>query len=206
MYIVCLPITIPSGVKLGLAITPFTVSAIAKLTGLAPVCCINLTGLRYEGLGVRDVSHRFEQFKKLLIRLGLPIAHYWADNDRHHISMLKKYCKTLATAGILQMRTAITLTRECGAVEVVEAAINSDWSMDCKVMYSRGNATFCKLCNTPLRAKCRDCLFLETGFSGNPLVAVPDFYQKRNRRSPGGIQPTALGVSTTKRRLPTLAI
>ena len=176
--ILCLPITIPSEVKLGLALTPFVVSATSELTGLASVCCVNLTGLRYEGMRVRDVSNRFDRFQKLMARIGFPITHYWADNNPHHVERLQLYCKTLVNAGMLQSRSATTLICNCGAVEVVEEAINSDWSMDHKVMDIREGRPFCKLCNTQLRETRRECLFLDTHFSGNPLVAIPSFYQR----------------------------
>lgn len=176
--ILCLPITLPSEVKLGLVLTPFTVAITSELAGLSSVCCVNLTGLRYKGMRVRDVTHRFDQFRKLMVRLGLSITHYWADNNPHHVERLQSYCETLANAGVLQLRSATTLTCKCSAVEVVEEVINSDWSMERKVIDIREGQPFCKLCNTQLRGIHRECLFLDTLFSGNPLVAVPNFYQK----------------------------
>jgi len=176
--ILCLPITLPSEVKPGLVLTPFVVSTISTLTRLIAVCCVNLTGLRYESIHAKEVSVRFKKFQKLLARLGTPISQYWADNDPRHITRLQRYCEELAEIGDLKQNLATTFICQCGAVEVAEEAITSDWTMDRKVMYSRNGRIFCKLCGTQLHSTRKECLFLDSHFGGNPLVTIPGFYQK----------------------------
>ena len=176
--VLCLPLTVPSEVNPGFAMTPFVLSTVSRLTGLTSVCCINLTGLRYEGIAKHEVSKRFEQFRKLLDRLGTSIGHYWTDNEPGHVARLQGYCEQLVETGDLQTRIAPTLICQCGAAEVVEEAINSDWSMDRKVLHQRDGRVFCRRCNTPLKAVRKPCLLLESRFGGKPLATFPSFYQK----------------------------
>lgn len=176
--VICLPLTIPSEVKTGLALTPFVVSMLSRLTGAASVCCVNLTGLRYEGLETNEVTQRFESFQKLLGRLGIPIDHFWVDSDANYIDRLQTYCEKLVVAGELQSRQTLTLICQCGAVEVVAEALHTDWLMDHKVLRWEKGLAFCTLCNTSLETKHESCLMLESRFAEGTLTALPSFYTK----------------------------
>src|SRR3989344_1218542 len=177
--VICLPLTIPSEVKAGLALTPFVVSMASRLMGVASVCCVNLTGLRYEGLEANEIAHHLESFEKLLSRLGTPIDHYWIDSDAKHIARLQRYCEKLAALGELQSRQTATLICQCGAVEIVAEALHTDWSMDHKVLRWERGLVFCMLCNRPLEAKHENCLMLESHFAdGGTLTTFPSFYAK----------------------------
>lgn len=176
--IVCLPLTIPSEIKVGLVLTPFVVSMVSKLSGIESVCCVNLTGLRYEGLEVNEITQRFENFRKLLSRLGAPIDHYWIDSDASHINRLQKYCEKLVAAGELQSRSVSIAICQCGAVEVLTEALHADWLMEHKVIRWEKNRAFCTLCNTPLETKHEPCLLLESDFGNGTLTMLPSFYAK----------------------------
>jgi len=176
--IVCLPLTIPSEVKTGLALTPFVVSMVSKLTGVASVCCVNLMGLRYEGLEANEIAQRLESFQKLLYRLGTPIDHYWIDSNAKHIARLQRYCENLVMVGELQSRQTATLICKCGAVEMVAEALHPDWSMEHKVLRREKGNMFCVLCNMPLEAKHKLCLMLESRFVDRALDTFPSFYAK----------------------------
>jgi len=176
--ILCLPLTIPSEVKAGLALTPFVVSMASRLTGVASVCCVNLTGLRYEGLEANEITQRFESFQKLLRRLGASIDHYWVDSDVKHIARLQRYCENLVMVGELQSRQIATLICKCGTVEIVAEALHTDWSMEHKVLRREKGNMFCALCNTPLEAKHEPCLMLESHFAKGTLATLPSFYTK----------------------------
>lgn len=176
--VLCLPLTIPSEVKVGLAITPFVVSMISKLTGITSVCCVNLTGLRYENLDTNETTQRFENFQKLLARLGASIDHYWTDNNINHIDRLQTYCEKLVATGELYSRQILTLVCQCGAVEVASEALHADWLMDHKVLRWEKGRAFCSLCNTPLEDKHEHCLMLESHFAEGTLAILPSFYTK----------------------------
>lgn len=176
--IVCLPLTIPSKIKAGLVLTPFVVSMVSQLSGIESVCCINLTGLRYEGLEVDEITRRFENFRKLLRRLGAPIDHYWIDSDASHINRLQKYCEKLVANGELQSRSVSIAICQCGAVEVLAEALHADWLMEHKVIRWEKNRAFCTLCNTPLKTELDHCLLLESDFGNGTLTMLPSFYAK----------------------------
>lgn len=176
--IICLPLTIPSEVKTGLVLTPFVVSMLSRLMGATSICCVNLTGLRYEGLEANEVTQRFESFQKLLGRLGIPIDHFWVDSDTNHIDHLQRYCEKLVVDGELQSRQTLTLICQCGAVEVVPEALHADWLMDHKVLRLEKGLAFCALCNTPLETKQEPCLMLESRFAEGTLTTLPSFYTK----------------------------
>lgn len=176
--VICLPLTIPSEVKTGLALTPFVVSMLSRLTGATSICCVNLTGLRYEGLEADEATQRFDDFQKLLGRLGISIDHFWVDSDTNHINRLQRYCEKLAAAGELHSRQTLTLVCQCGAVEVVPEALHTDWLMDHKVLQLEKGLAFCTLCNTPLETKQEPCLMLESRFAEGTLNTLPPFYTK----------------------------
>ncbi|MFY9493539.1 MAG: hypothetical protein WAP55_03635 [Minisyncoccia bacterium] len=176
--VICLPLTIPSEVKTGLVLTPFVVSMLSRLTEAISICCVNLTGLRYEELETNEVTQRFESFRKLLDRLGIPIDYFWVDSDTNHIDRLQRYCERLAVAGELQSRQTLTLICQCGAVEVVPEALHADWLMDHKVLRLEKGLAFCTLCNTPLETKKEHCLMLKSSFAGGTLTTFPLFYTK----------------------------
>jgi len=176
--ILCLPITIPEKVKTGLVLTPFVVSAISKLTGLASVCCVNLTGHRYKNLEINQIAQRFENFQKLLYRLDSTINHYWFDNNNSHANRLQTYCEKLATDGELKVENSQIFICQCGAVEVLKDSLHSDWSMDYKVLYWKNEKAFCALCDMPLEPKDEACLILKSNFKKTNLNVLPLFYLK----------------------------
>lgn len=175
---VCLPLTIPLEVKAGFALTPLVVSMVSRLMGVMSVCCVNLSGLRYEGLKASKVAQRFKNFKRVLDRLGTPIGHYWVDNDANHVDRLQEYCEKLVISGELQSRQTSTLICQCGAVEVVAEALHADWLMDYKVLRWEHDRAFCTLCKTPLETKHEPCLMLESHFTKGSLATFPSFYAK----------------------------
>lgn len=176
--VLCLPLTIPSEIKPGLILTPFTVSVMSRLTGLASVCCVNLTGLRYTDISNKNVFKRFKELKTQLKRLGSSVDHYWTDNSLEYIASLQRYCDSLVASGDLQCHLSKILICDCGAVEIIKEAISSDWSTDRKVIYQSGGKIFCRRCNTQLKEAREHVLLLRTEFSGNPIVVTPSFYQK----------------------------
>lgn len=176
--IICLPLTIPSEVKIGLVMAPFIVSMLSRLTGAASVCCVSLTGLRYEGVGSDEIAHCFESFRKLLCRMGIPIDHFWADSDTGHIDRLQGYCEKLVAIGALQHRQTQTLICQCGAVEILPEALHADWSRNHKVLRLEESGVFCMLCNTPLETRQGHCLMLESRFAEETLSVLPSFYAR----------------------------
>lgn len=174
--ILCLPLTILSEIKAGFVLTPFVVSMLSRLTSVSSVCCINLTGLRYEGLETYEIYRRFESFQKLLGRLGILIDYYWVDNNTNHINRLQGYCENLVATGKLQSRQVSTLVCQCGAVEVVSEALHEDWLMDYKVLRWEKGCVFCTLCNMSLETKTEHCLMLESCFEEGALAIFPSFY------------------------------
>lgn len=175
---ISLPLTLLSEIKHGFVLTPFVISALSRLTGLTSVCCVNLTGLRYKGTSRQKVSERFSDFKALLKRLGSPVDHYWADNDSNHIARLQSYCEKLADLGELRSELKTIMVCQCGAVEIVAEATNSDWVMEGRLLEKRYDQFFCKLCSTPLETKQIPCLMLESRFGNVKITTLPSFYDK----------------------------
>jgi hypothetical protein len=176
--VVCLPLTLLSDIKPGFLLTPFVVSMMAQLAGFTSVCCINLTGLRYQNMTEKDTADRLTRFKVLLKRLGIQINHYWIDSDPSHVLRLQNYCDRLANSGELRASVRSVLICQCGAVEVVAEAINSDWIADGKVLERRNDQIFCKLCNASLEKVRKSCLLLESHFKNVEIVTLPSFYKK----------------------------
>lgn len=176
--VICLPLTIPSEIKIGLVLAPFAVSMLSRLTGTASVCCANLTGLRYEGIGADEATNRLEDFRKLLERMGIPIDHFWADSDTNHVDRLQGYCERLVATGALRYRRTQTLICQCGAVEILPEALRADWSRSHKVLRFEKGFASCMLCNTSLEAVQRSCLMLESRFMDGALFVLPPFYAK----------------------------
>lgn len=176
--VVCLPLTLLSEVKLGFVLTPFVVSMVAQLAGLTSVCCVNMTGLRYRDVTEKDMASRFDGFKVILKRLGLRIDHYWADCDPKHVLRLQNYCDRLVDLGELRTSVRSVLICQCGAVEVVAEAVDSDWIVDGKVLERRNDQVFCKLCNASLEKVQKPCLLLESRFKNVEIVTLPSFYKK----------------------------
>jgi hypothetical protein len=176
--VLCLPLTLPSEVRLGLVLTPFVVSMVSKLTGLASVCCLNLTGMRYKGLKNADISWRSEQFRRLMERLDMPMERYWADSEKNHVARLQDYCDSLVVSGQLQSQVTSRLICKCGAVEIIDGAVNPVLLKNHKVIQQRGNQLFCKLCNTTFDTVHGPSLLLESRFAGGVIKVYPAFYHK----------------------------
>lgn len=176
--ITCLPITLPSEVRPGLALTPFVVSVLAKLTGHTSVCCINMKGLRYRNLAKGTVEQRLVQFRSLLQRLELDIDAYWFDNDPGHAARLQGYCEQLAAHGELRRQTENVLICRCGAAEILQSAIDVEWMMDRKVVRFQEGQMSCKLCATSLQNVRKPCLLLESRFAQSVSAVFPSFYNE----------------------------
>ena len=176
--VLCLPLTLPAQVRLGLTLTPFVVSMVSKLTGLASVCCLNPTGMRYKGLRNADISQRSEQFRRLMERLGTPMERYWADSEKNHIVHLQDYCDSLVGSGQLQSRVATKLICKCGAVEIIENAVNPALLKNHKVIRQRDNQLSCKLCGATLETIKESSLLLESQFADSAVKVYPAFYHK----------------------------
>ncbi len=176
--IICLPITIPVDVKPGLALTPFTVWIMSKLLALSSVCSINLTGMKYAGMGSNEVMERFTTFKRMMDRLGMRFDSYWLDNEQSHVKSLQGYCDELAGSRCLRSEHLEMLVCDCGAVEILEDAVSSKWATERKLITEVDGQLQCRLCNSILRSDTSQVLVLDSGFDGNPITAFPTFYQK----------------------------
>lgn len=176
--IMCLPITIPPDIKPGLVLTPFTVWMMSKLLALSSVCSINLTGMKYAGIGTDRVTDRYRMFKKTMGRLGIKFDSYWLDNDPSHLVSLQEHCDYLSSIDRLKSKDLEVLTCTCGAVEVLRDAIISKWATERKLIKEVDGQLHCKLCNSTFKSEHDQVLVLDSGFSGNPITAFPTFYQK----------------------------
>ncbi|MDE1941069.1 MAG: hypothetical protein KGI66_03040 [Patescibacteria group bacterium] len=176
--IICLPITIPADVKPGLALTPFTVWTVSKLLALSSVCSINLTGMKYAGMGSNEVTGRFTTFKKIMDRLGMRFDSYWLDNEQSHVKSLQGYCDELASSHCLRSEHLEILSCDCGAVEILKDAVSSKWATERKLIKDVDGQLQCRLCHSILKSDASQVLVLNSGFNGNPITAFPTFYQK----------------------------
>ncbi len=196
--IICLPLTLPSEVKLGFALTPFAISMIAQLSGLASVCCINLMGRRYLNMKRDEIESRVSSFQTIINRLGLNIDYYWSDNDIQHLRRIQSYCEKLFRLGELRSETRSLSVCHCGAVEVISEAIISDCTIEGKVLGVNDGVFFCKLCNTPLKNVQKPCLLLESNFQDLNIKVLPSFYKKEIAALQSFNQP--LLVSRSRKR------
>lgn len=176
--IICLPITIPADIKPGLALTPFTVWIMSKLLALSSVCSINLTGMKYAGMGSNEVMGRFTTFKRMMDRLGMRFNSYWLDNEQSHVKSLQGYCDKLASSHCLRSEHLEMLACDCGAVEILKDAVSSKWATERKLIKEVDGQLQCRLCNSILKSDASKVLVLDSGFDGNPITAFPTFYQK----------------------------
>lgn len=176
--VMCLPLTIPTDIRLGLILTPFTVWIMSKLLALPSVCSINLTGMKYAGLRTDKITGRYEMFKKIMDRLGIKFDCYWLDNDLSHIASLQGYCDELVSSNCLRSEDLEIIACNCGAVEVLKDAVASKWATERKLISEVEGQLRCKLCNSQLKSECDHVLVLDSGLGGNPIAAFPTFYQK----------------------------
>ncbi len=176
--ILCLPITIPTDIKPGLVLTPFTVWMMSKLLALPSVCSINLTGMKYANLGTNETENRYHMFKRTMDRIGIRFDSYWLDNEPAHVASMQEYCDGLSNDDCLKSENLEVLACKCGAVEILKNAIVSKWATERKLIRETGGRLHCKLCGLPLQSELDQVLVLDSGFNGNPITAFPTFYQK----------------------------